>query len=235
MNRAAVQVGGFLPFFALWSPLVVATYAWFPAVIWACERLLRRPGFGAACVFGVVLGLEMTAGFPQIVVFSCALMGLRLLWELATRRSWPRWRGAAWLAVGVALPPLLGAVHFAPAFEVLQQSVRTAPMDPETRNGPMGPALDGLRQRVEERQSDGGFAALVMLLAGAALARPGSRRIVAFYVGASALTLALVPDSLLHDLYQSLPGLDRLRGPERLAWVSSLCLCLLTGHVMCFG
>ena len=226
----AVQFGGFLTFFALWGPLILAAFAWLPLILFATERLLRSPTGFATATLGVLLTAQLLSGFPQIMVFSYLLVGLRVAWELATKGVWRSREVAVSAGCALVLPLFLGAVYLLPALEIVSASVRDLPM-PEAvvnvvRGGKTWNAAVGL---VKGRHALGGFLPVVVFFAGAAIGRAGSRRRVTGYLMIVGLFFALIPDSWLRDLYQSVPVLASLRAPTRFAWVPSLCLCLLAG------
>jgi hypothetical protein len=225
----AVQLGGMAPFFGLWFPIVLATYAWTPVVLLACERLIRRPRPAAACALAAALTFQLVAGYPQIVVFTCGLVVMRIAWESSTRREWRQPSRLALAAAGLLLPLLLAAVYVLPAAEVMAESVRTAPMTSGDID-PRGRGLESWRAKVDARRSAGGFFPLAMVLAGAAIGRTGSRRIAIFYGLAAVSFLMLIPDSPLRDAFRSLPLIGRLRGSDRFAWIASLCVCWMVGQ-----
>jgi hypothetical protein len=227
----AVQVASPAPFFALWSPIVLSTYAWLPVALLACERLLQRRDGTAACTLALVLAVQSTAGFPQILVFTYELIGLRIAWELMRHPVVREPRTLGLLAAALVMPLLLAAVQILPALEVFAASVRSAPMTAAEVDFSAlpGSALDRLRSLISSRSSSGGLFPVAFVLAGAGLALATPRRIALFYGLAAAFFLALIADTPLRESYQALPVVGRLRGPERFRWVSSMCVCLLLG------
>src|SRR5262249_41995936 len=68
---------------AVGQPYASGAYVWLPAAMLFCERTLRERS--ARNVFGMALSLAfaLLAGFPQMVFYSCQLIALRALWEIA--------------------------------------------------------------------------------------------------------------------------------------------------------
>ena len=231
VTLGVAQFGGLLPFMGLWSATVFASFAWLPMALFTGERLFRNPTLVRAQAVGLVLTAQVLSGFPQIVVFTYLLLGLRFLFAVP-RAAW-RANPRAWLSclVAVVLPLLLGAIYFLPSLEVAGESVRSLPMTKATLN--MASQWDPIARvgvRVSLRSSMGGLFPAVVALAFASIGRVGSRREVTFYLLAASAFLALVPPWPLRDFYQTLPIFDTLRGPDRFAWMTSLCLTLLAGH-----
>ncbi|MEN8183666.1 MAG: hypothetical protein ABFS46_14145, partial [Myxococcota bacterium] len=231
----AFELGGVGVGIATWSPLVQGAYAWIPMALACAERVLRSPRPEAAIALGVVLTLQLLAGFPQLSVFTYELLGLRALFELATRRGGSRGRGLAVLALGMALPLALAAVQVLPTLELASESVRTLPLAAHEYSQPGGEHSWVDFRRVTGRRVPvsgtvaGLFGVAAALLAGASLAATRRRRAIAFYLSAGGLFLALVFDTPLRDAYRLLPIAGDLRIPYRFAWVTSFCLSVLVG------
>src|ERR1043166_791946 len=76
----AFQLGGLTVHLASWSPLHIGTYVWMPVAMWAAERLVQTPGFRRGAVLGIVLTLQLLAGFLPVLFLTCQLVVLRVLW-----------------------------------------------------------------------------------------------------------------------------------------------------------
>ena len=59
-------------------PNMLQSLAWVPAVLWAGEALVARPGARGALVLGGVLGLQLGAGHAQISLFSLYMLAIYL-------------------------------------------------------------------------------------------------------------------------------------------------------------
>ena len=55
---------------------VLGPYVWLPAAAFFCERILRAPSPQAGIGLGIVLTLQLLAGFPQTLVFTYGWIGL---------------------------------------------------------------------------------------------------------------------------------------------------------------
>ena len=230
VTAAAVQVSSPALFLSLWVVTILSGFALMPLALFACERLLQRRDAPSACALALVLTLQCASGFPQILAFTCELLGLRMIWEFATVKNLRRPRELAWVAAAPALFLLFAAVQILPAVAVFESSVRAIPLSPALiDSGGLPGAFERLQAMIGARSWRAGVYGTTCALAGVALARPESRRVAAFYALAAALFIGLVADSPLRDLYRSLPFVGTLRGSERFVWVASLCLCVLTG------
>lgn len=236
-GRAAALCGGLA--FALgsstldlntWGPQMGAGFVWLPWAMRYAERTLRQPSYGSAVGLGLSLTLALLPGFPQTVFYAYQLIALRALYELASRRA--AWQPApiAWLAAGLALAPLLAAVHLLPGIESAALSVRGGALSPtEMQPGPPFTWASWLRQ-IDNRFDL--FNPLVIVPAAAAGAwwiRRATRRVGLFYLLAALLYLALaLGDSTpLFDLYRRLPMGSLFREPPRFTWISGFCLAVL--------
>src|SRR5262249_21680402 len=148
-----------------------------------CERALRAPK--ASNVFGlaIALALAVLAGFPQTVFYAYQLVALRVVWELASRRSGRRWPAVLAVRLGLALAPLAAALQVIPAGEVGLAPVRGGALS--SSDLAPGGFLDwrDFRLAVGMRASIFQPLALVpCMLGAAALLAPLRRRRALFYV-----------------------------------------------------
>jgi len=230
VTAVAVQVASPALFLSLWGIKILATFSLMPLALFACERLLQRPGPRTCFALAGALTLQCLAGFPQVLAFTCELVGLRMLWEVATNPGFRTARSLGWAASAPGLFLLLSAVQIVPALSIFQESVRSIPLSAELIDkGSAEVAFDELRRVIGARGWQGGIFGLVCVLAGMSLAVPAFRRVTAFYALGASLFLLLVADSPVRDLYQALPVVGSLRGSTRFAWVASFCLCVLSG------
>ena len=92
------------------------------------ERIIKAPTVGKGIWLGIVLTLELLPGYPQILFFTYQIVGLRVLWEFVTDRVQRPLQMLAVLAIGLALPMLLGAAYLLPSIEFSRESVRAHPL-----------------------------------------------------------------------------------------------------------
>jgi len=226
----AFELGNATLLLTVWAFMVVGPYVWLPAALLFCERLLREPTARRAIALGVVLTMSLLPGYPQVTLFAYQLIGLRLLWEFATRRVHAPFRVVSLLALGIVLAPLLAAVQLVPSLEVGRESVRNAALQLSEMD-PLG-SLEWSRIvfSLVTRSTVMPFVLVPCLLAVAAFLRPTTRRHALFYLGAGALFFALAfgPRTPLFGLYVSLPLGRLFRFPDRFVWVTAFCLPVLT-------
>ena len=233
VTAVAVQVASPAPFLALWVVTILSGYALMPLALFVCERLLQRRDAGSACALALVLTLQCASGFPQVLAFTCELVGLRMIWELLTVPDLRRPRSLAWVVASPVLFLLFAAIQIVPALAVFEASVRAIPLSSGLiDSGGIPAAFDRLQETIGARSWQAGIFGTTCTLAGVALARRESRRIAGFYALAAALFIGLVADSPVRDLYRNLPFVGTLRGSIRFVWVASLCLCVLTGFAV---
>ncbi|TMA34516.1 MAG: YfhO family protein, partial [Deltaproteobacteria bacterium] len=228
----AFQLGNATVALAAWAPFMVAPYVWIPAAMFFCERSLRAPSVREGVGLAVVLAVALLSAWPQTVFFAYQLVGLRILWEVATRRRGLSRTAILTAGVGLLLAPLLAAVQLAPALEVATASVRNAPLRLQ-EIAPMG-FLDWGRVRFAVALRDGARQPFVLapcLLAGAALLGASTRRRALFYLLAGVLyfVLALGPNTPVFQAYTKLPLGSVFRDPGRFMWLASFSLAVLTG------
>src|SRR5262249_4711714 len=88
------ELGDPMAEFTRWSAMHCGPWTWVPWAMLACESLLAAPSRRGVVALAVVLALQFLPGFPLIAILTYQLVALRVLWELVTRRSSPRWDGA---------------------------------------------------------------------------------------------------------------------------------------------
>ncbi len=227
----AFTFGGGCAVLARSGSFVLSAYAWLPVAAFLCERILRRPSAGAGIGLAVVLALQVLAGFPQTSVFTYQWIALRTLWQWGVRREPVSRQVLGALALGLALPPLLGAIQLLPSAELASVSVRSQPLsvheiDPRFAGRS---AFAAFQSHLGDRM---GGPAFLLPMVGVALAGLGFavarvRRIALFHALIAGLfsLLAFVPS--LFELYAKLPVLGAFRGQLRFLWMTSFAFSIV--------
>ena len=99
--------------------------AWVPAILWAGEALVARPGARAVLVLGGAFGLQLLAGHAQISALSLWMLAPYLFW--LWRQTSPRASGWRLITSGVlalGLAGLLTMGQLLPVVEALSASAR---------------------------------------------------------------------------------------------------------------
>jgi hypothetical protein len=101
-------------------PNMLAALAYLPAILWATEVLVQRPGVRAAAVLGGLLGLQLLASHAQVTLYTVyfALVYTVWVWKVLPRSA----PGKILLGWGMALflAALLDAGRLLPVFENLR-------------------------------------------------------------------------------------------------------------------
>jgi hypothetical protein len=183
----------------------------------------RRRGI---LLLAVAAGASWLAGSPQVTVFLLYAWSALLLALLG--------RGGAVATVSafagaIAAGTVLAAVALLPAIAMAPLTVRRAEPLSLAAMYPWGvpSPLTLLRDVATGRPTTLALAALA--LAPLALVHRGQRRLALWALGLGLLftVLALSPLTPAFDLYRLLPGLAWFRGPNRLLFVTQLCLAVL--------
>ncbi len=106
---------------------VVQTVAWYPWLALGAWATVRNPRRWAA-PFGVILGLTLLAGHPQMAYYGLLMTGVVALWLLFTRYRQATWRDlrapvAGLIAAGVT-GLLLATIHLLPLAQFTALSTR---------------------------------------------------------------------------------------------------------------
>jgi len=203
-------------------------YVWLPTAAYLCERILRRPTTGAGIGLGVVLTLQLLGGFPQIVVFTYQWIALRVVFELVSRSGRLETGAPAALALGLVVPPLLGAIQLLPSMELAGQSFRGEALSASELSpggSPWGRFVGLMDQRIWGAAHT--FSVVGVMLAGVALAASHARRIAVFCFLAAGLYFLLAFNTSVYELYQQLPLGRTFRYPGRFIWMTSFGMSLL--------
>ena len=226
----AFEMGNAMVGLTISSPTHSAPYAWMPAVLLCCERLLRQPDLRRAAILALVLAVAMLPGMPQTVFFLYQVVILRILWQFATRGVE---RPSAVLGVallGLGLPVLLTAVQLLPELEVARQSMRSGSLSAWeiTLFGRVDASL--FRRQLLTRNLGQPFLPVSCMFAAAALIVPETRRSGIFYGGVALFFFALSfgPGTPVFDAYSHLPGGASFRDPNRFGWVTSFGVAVMT-------
>jgi len=213
------------------TPLVSGPYAWMPAAMLCCERLLRAPSLRAGALLGVVLTIALLPGHPQILLYIYQLVALRVAFEMITRRSFLGMRTLGPLVLGLALPPFLGAVHLLPAMEVMRASIRGVELkatEIETPDTVIDWAMM-LSRFAMRSELFNPFLIVPMMLASAALCTKKLGRQVLFHVVVAlvSLDMALGSGGYLFQFYSQLPVVKLFRWPFRYLWIFAFSISVL--------
>ena len=226
-----LQLGTTMPVFSTSALPHLGAYAWLPAALLATERLLDRPGASRAVQLAIVLAIQWLPGSPQAWFLTAQLIGLRLLWALASSASGRRLRTVGWMAVALGLAPALAAVQVVPEVAAANVSLRSGSLRAQESN-PTGLLT---REEVDLDLFSRGFnhravVPALVPLAFAALALGGRRHRAIFYAVAGVLygVLAFGPATRLFALYLWLPGASMFRIASRFLWISGFCFAVLT-------
>src|SRR5262249_50680595 len=153
---------------------------------------LRHPTLRAGLGLGVVSAVALLPDYPQTVFFTYQLIGLRVVWELMTRRLARPTAALGAVGLGLVLGPLLAAVQLVPGVEIAPASIRSAPIS-LTEMSPWGFLTWGsLRFSLAVRSGvQQPFIVVPCMLAVAALLHQRVRRIALFYLAAGVLYFTL--------------------------------------------
>ncbi|HTF35293.1 MAG TPA: YfhO family protein [Myxococcota bacterium] len=112
---------------ASWTPPILWSAAWLPGVLLGVDRVIRRPTAGrAACLAGVI-GLQALAGWPYMVLMTCALAALysaAALGEQVARERRVPFAGVLALLAAALLGFAFASPQFLPARALTAQSSR---------------------------------------------------------------------------------------------------------------
>ena len=227
----AFGLGGTTILLASWMPFIIAPFAWMPAAMAAAERVLRRPTFAGAVLLGVLLTLQLLPGYPQINFFTYMAIGVRLVWELASRRDARRVRVVAAVLFGLALPAALAAAQYVPAVEFVRESVRSGQLSiAELRPPAQNVDWKKFRYALGLRTALGNTLMLIPVgLAAVALTLPRHRRLAWSYAVMIALAFSLAFDTPVFDLFRRLPFGSSFRLPHRFLWLAGFATAVLAG------
>jgi len=208
---------------------VSGPYAWLPAAMLFCERILRGPTVRRAVALAITVALALIPGHPQLVLYLYQLIAVRVLWQFLTRPGTIRMRTLGMMMLGLTLGPLLVAVQLVPYLEVMREGVRSAGLPLKEVSSLPSLTWAGLRKHVGGWDIDNPFLLMPWVLAAVAFANSGKRRLAVFYaaVAAASVDLSLGPNGHLFSLYYRLPFGTLFHEPSRFLWVTSLCIAVL--------
>jgi hypothetical protein len=229
---------------------MVGTVCWFPLALYLLERAARsRAERRSLCLFGVVVGLQVVSGHPQIVYY-CVLF--YIIYATGRARSVPG--GAATLSWSLAalLAGLgLGAVQLLPTYELARLTDRAHGLsfaqatalayDPRDvlnffypyANGDIG---DGTYRGRAIFWEDYGYAGLIpLLLAGYGAVKGWRAWHTRFFAwaGAAAYLLVLGPHTpVFAAAFHVVPGMGYFRFPTRLLFLVDFSIAVLAAAGM---
>lgn len=225
--------GPVLSALSLWHHFAGTT--WLPWVLLALERLLERPGPRRAALLGAAAAGQALAGSADLCLMTGVVCALRVVAGWRRSGMTPR---LAWATVAVAVAAGLAAVQWWPTLATLAASTR-ASMGRETFGfwslhparlvelvlplPTSGFALEPeLRQRLfEGRESflatlHPGVGALGLAALGLLVPGPRRRLRLGLWLAFTVLVLAALGRyGFVYPLLERLPGLDRIRYPQK--------------------
>jgi len=123
-------------FHHIYHPNQVACLAWVPLILLAYERALVRRTIGSLAAFGLVLAVQMSAGYPLYSICLSIVLALWTLGQLVRDRSAARRGGTILAAAGAGLfAAAFAAPQALPLREMLPETMRAeivAPWVPDT-------------------------------------------------------------------------------------------------------
>lgn len=222
----------------IWSPPVLYTAAWVPALFLAVERIAAAPSARRVVFLALVWALMLVAGWPYTVAIAtlgAALYGaLRVGAQGVVERRLPV-RAVAALGVGAALGAGLAAPQLMATAELLPQSTRAPGTLVERQavfvDAPHDPAVfaRGIRRRGFNDGVPGALALGLTPLA-LAVAGPGRRRLAALAAVGVLGLLVSFPNALpVYGWLRELPLLGDFRFPYRYRLLTTLALAVGAG------
>jgi hypothetical protein len=265
-SRAASLLGALAYAWSGFFVLHVATLhsaqaaAWIPLLLLCVRRGVRAATPAGWIGAGVVLAVQITTGYPQIVYYSALAALLLAIWEL----GWGEGRGApggpagkvlngvggALVVLAVALG--LAAAHWLPGVELTRQSGRSGgisferatefsfpPANLLTFVSPCvhGNPATGGEMGFSERGHfwDNGYVGLIPLMlalyaAACGVRRKGPIRFLVFLLLFSLLIVLGRHTPFFRAAWHALPGMSYFRFPSRFMVIADLCLALLAAY-----
>lgn len=104
---------------------LIAASAWTPLVLAMFLRLLRSPSRKAVALAGIVLAIQIVAGYQTITLFT--LLALCILGVLVTLSEWSA-RPLVLLFTGVFLGLGISAIQLFPTYQFVLHSIRQLPL-----------------------------------------------------------------------------------------------------------
>jgi hypothetical protein len=221
---------------SVWSPPVLYTAAWTPAIFLGVEAVLRRPSPRRCAALAGSLGLALLAGWPYGVAIGVLGAGLYSLLRLTVsgvrERRLPL-RPTLGLAAALAVGVLLAAPQLLPTFELLERSCRALGSLVERQavfvDRPHDPALVfGALLRRGFNDAVPGVVSLLLLPA--ALKGPATGRMLALLaVGLFGLLASFPGHVPVYGWLRELPVLGDFRFPFRYRQLTALALAVAAG------
>lgn len=230
---------------------LVCAMAWFPLELLMAEIGLRTKNILYFTLCGVAFAAQVTAGYPQLVLYSGIMVALYLMSRVfmcvrdgggIRELSTP----AAGVVVALAIAIGLAAVQMLPALEFTAHSSRQAMTYREAAGGSFPPenlatmlvpdlfgdfisAPSRGRAFLWEGASYMGILPLVLALL-ALLYRRNRNTFIYAIMGAASFVLALGGYTpVLRFLYSYVPGFNIIRGNAKAIFLTAYCLAFLAG------
>lgn len=106
-------------------PIFVQAAVWLPWILIAADRLIERPRVRRAAILGLLIGLSLLGGFPQLSIFIFGVTALWFLVRLFHHESERKPKAVTLGALAVLLGGLIACVQLIPASETLSESTRS--------------------------------------------------------------------------------------------------------------
>lgn len=221
----------------LWTPPLLYTSAFAPALFLAVERGLERPGARSAALLAVVFALSLLAGWPYgvaIAALGAGAYGASCLSARALRSRRLPLASLAALASGVVLGAALAAPQLVPALELLAHSCRALGSLAESQAIFVGAPHDPTRvgRALLARGFNDSVPGILALVLAALAFLPGPRRgrVAALLVVGLLGLLASFPDHApVYRWLRGLPVLGDFRFPYRYRLLPTLAVAVAAG------
>jgi hypothetical protein len=223
---------------ASWTPPILWSAAWLPGVLLGVDRVIRDPTAGRVAGLAVVIGLQALAGWPYMVLMTCAAAALYSAAALGERLA--RERRAPLTAVLALLAAALLGFAFAspqllPAQALTAQSSRALGLLDATQAIFIGSTHDPavfLSVFLRRGVNDGIPGLGLLLFAPFAVLMPGPGRVrcaALLAVVALALMISFADHTPLYSWLRRLPLFSDFRFPMRYRLLSTLGLSVCGG------
>lgn len=230
---------------------ILCALAWWPALLWAVERILERPTLRNVGIGALLYGMAVLAGHPQVLYYASVLTLVYTVLRLPTVEIGNPLRGAMGVLAFFGIGAAIGAVQLLITWfaqiegsrqQMTLESARTFSLTWETIAGFVVPGLfgDGVSgpywgpwYRWEIAVYTGIGAMVLAMLGGVALLRektivPRAPFAILGAIGLLALVVAM--GGMVHGaLYALLPGFDFFRGPAKVLGLIAIVPALLAG------
>jgi hypothetical protein len=133
LHRVALFAGAAVWVFSVgtlasnYHPNRLPNFCWIPYFFWLANRLATTARLRDFVGLSVVVGLQLTSGYPEVVLDTCVLVGLMLLLRpLAGVRGQPVWYALALTIGAVSLGAIIASAQTLPLVEVALEARRSS-------------------------------------------------------------------------------------------------------------